>query len=266
MTDRNDSVPNLPLLRAYDLSFRYGRGRWIFRRLNLTLARGEILAVLGPNARGKTTLLKTLSGLQTPVEGDLTCAEVGYVPQSHTPAFGLTVLDMVVMGRARHIRAHRMPDKRNLAVATTCLERIGIAELADRDYHALSGGQRQMVLIARALASDCSVLILDEPASALDLRNQARVLNCLRTLADEGMGIIMTTHHPDHALQIAERSLLFIGPDELAVGPTTDLLCEVALTELYGLGIALSDLPVGGGYRRVTVPDFGPSLHAAAPR
>ncbi|AGF72308.1 ABC transporter ATP-binding protein [Corynebacterium halotolerans] len=261
MTDRNDTAHPRPLLEADGLSFRYGRGRWIFRDLNLSLVPGEILAVLGPNARGKTTLLKTLSGLQEPVEGTVTSTEVGYVPQSHAPAFGLSVLDMVVMGRARHIRAHRMPGKQDRATARSALERIGIADLADHNYHALSGGQRQMVLIARALASECSVLVLDEPASALDLRNQARVLTCLRALADEGMGIVMTTHHPDHALQIAERSLLFVGPEELAVGTTTGLLREETLSELYGLGIALSDLRVGENHRRVIVPDFGPSLH-----
>lgn len=257
MTDH----PREILLETRGLSYRYGRGRWLFRGLDLQLPAGEILAVLAPNARGKTTLLKTLAGLHRPVEGEVIGRDVGYVPQSHAPAFGLSVLDMVVMGRARHIRATRAPGRQDRVLALEALERIGVADLADRDYNALSGGQRQMVLIARALVSDCRVMTLDEPASALDLKNQARLLNCLRTLADQGMGIVMTTHHPDHALQIAERSLLFTSAEDSSVGPTRDQLSEKILSDLYGLDIALATTEVSGNKRRVIVPDFGPSIH-----
>lgn len=253
----------VPLLETRGLSFRYGKGRWLFRGLDLRLHAGEVLAVLAPNARGKTTMLKTLAGLHRPVEGEVLGDAVGYVPQSHTPAFGLSVLDMVVMGRARHIRAHRAPGRSDRTKAREALDRIGIADLADRDFTALSGGQRQLVLIARALVSDCQVMTLDEPASALDLRNQSLLLNCLRSLADEGMGIVMTTHHPDHALQVAERSLLFTGPEDMSVGPTGEQLCSETLSGLYGLEIALTDARVAGHDRRVIVPDFGPSRHRA---
>lgn len=204
-------------------------------------------------------MLKALAGIHQPVSGEVRGDMVGYVPQSHAPAFGLSVLDMVVMGRARHIKATRAPGKPDRAKAREALERIGISDLAGQDYNSLSGGQRQMVLIARALVSDCRVMVLDEPASALDLRNQARLLSCLRSLADEGMGIVMTTHHPDHALQIAERCLLFSDAENLSLGRTGKQLCESTLSRLYGLDIALADAPVGQHLRRVIVPDFGPS-------
>lgn len=247
------------MLEAHDISFRYGRGRpWIFRDVSFRVDRGEVFAILGPNARGKTTLLKCLAGLHEPGSGRVTAdGGVGYVPQTHQSVFSFDVLDVVLMGRARQVRLYSSPTASDTEAARAALERVGIAHLAARDYGALSGGERQMVLIARALVSGCDALVLDEPASALDLRNQAQILSVLRSLADEGMAVVMTTHHPDHALHIAERSMLMVDGDDRRVGDSRDLLSGDQLTTMYGVGIVTADVATPSAVRRLTVPDFG---------
>lgn len=247
------------MLEADRISFRYGRTRpWIFREVTVGVDTGEVLAILGPNARGKTTLLKCLAGLHDPDSGSVAAeGGVGFVPQTHQSVFSFEVLDVVLMGRARHVKLYSSPSSGDRRAAVEALDRVGIPHLARRDYGALSGGERQMVLIARALVSGCSTLILDEPASALDLRNQARVLSVLRSLADDGMAVVMTTHHPDHALHIAERSMLMVDSDDRRIGLTRELLSGDLLTAMYGVGIVTADVATPSAVRRLTVPDFG---------
>lgn len=249
------------LLQAQGLGFRYSRLRpWLFRGLGFSMERGEILSILGPNARGKTTLLKCLSGLLQPVEGTLTAGPaIGYVPQDHGAGPDFTVQDMVLMGRTRHLRAYQVPRAEDREAADAAMERVGAADWAHRHYSELSGGQRQLVLIARALASGSELLVLDEPASALDLRNQSRVLTVLDSLAAEGMGVIMTTHHPDHALHVSRNALLFVGAHDTRWGPVEDLLTGPALSDVYGLPICTPTVDTVSGNRTIAVPDFGPS-------
>ncbi|MEU4311304.1 ABC transporter ATP-binding protein [Nocardia sp. NPDC024068] len=247
------------MLEARSLSFRYSaKGPWIFRDVSVRAAAGEVLAVLGPNARGKTTMLKCLAGIHRPVSGSVQIAgRVGYVPQSHSVVFAFSVLDIVLMGRARTVKMYSTPSAADRAAAREALRRVGAAHLAEREYTGLSGGERQLVLIARALVSDCDTIVLDEPASALDLRNQARVLIVLRALADEGMAVVMTTHHPDHALHVAERSMLMVDADDQRVGPTRELLTDALLSRMYGVPIVTAEVETPSAVRRLTVPDFG---------
>lgn len=247
------------MLEADAISFRYGRTRpWIFRDVTVSVASGEVMAVLGPNARGKTTLLKCLAGLHQPDSGTVTAeGGVGYVPQTHQSVFSFDVLDVVLMGRARKVKLYSSPTTVDRDASLAALERVGVGHLAHRDFGALSGGERQMVLIARALVSGCDTLVLDEPASALDLANQARILSVLRSLADEGMAVVMTTHHPDHALHIAERSMLMIDGDHRRIGLTRELLSGDLLTAMYGVQIVTADVDTPSAVRRLTVPDFG---------
>ncbi|MGW0045525.1 ABC transporter ATP-binding protein [Rhodococcus sp. NPDC003348] len=247
------------MLDARSISFRYSPRRpWIFRDVSVSVRAGEVLAVLGPNARGKTTMLKCLAGLHEPVSGEVVITgPVGYVPQSHSVVFSFSVLDIVLMGRARKVRIYSAPTAADRQAAEQALVRVGAQHLAGRDYTGLSGGERQLVLIARALVSECDTIVLDEPASALDLRNQARVLTVLRTLADEGMSVVMTTHHPDHALHIAERSMLMVSGDDQRVGATRELLTGDLLSEMYGVPIVTADVDTPSATRRLTVPDFG---------
>ncbi|NLE81182.1 MAG: ABC transporter ATP-binding protein [Rhodococcus sp.] len=255
------------LLEVENVGFRYNaRAPWLFKDLSFTLKSGDILPILGPNARGKTTLLKNLAGMLEPAHGRIVAhAPIGYVPQDHGALTSYLVKDMVLMGRTRMLRAFQVPGRDDRRAATEAMERVGVADWADREYSRLSGGQRQLVLIARAVASQSRILILDEPASALDLRNQSKVLDVLRQLAGDGLAIIMTTHHPDHALHVSRNSLLFVSGEETRWGPTESLLSASMLSEVYGLPISVHGVETRSGMRQVAVPDFGPSLRTTVP-
>lgn len=248
-----------PLLWVDQLGFRYGsRAPWLFRDLTFSVKAGEILSVLGPNARGKTTLLKNLAGILQPVIGKATAnVPTSYVPQGHGAMTSYRVEDMVLMGRTHLLGAFRSPGDVDRSAAAAAMERVGIAHLVGRSYSALSGGQRQLVLIARAVASESRLLILDEPASALDLQNQARVLRVLGELADQGMALIMTTHHPDHALHCSRNTLLLFGEHEAEWGTTKSLLTSNRLSTVYRLPIDIHDLATPSGVRQIAVPDLG---------
>ncbi|WP_259305313.1 ABC transporter ATP-binding protein [Streptomyces koyangensis] len=242
-----------PLVEARGLGHRYTKDRWIFRGVDVAARPGRVLGVLGPNGRGKSTLLRLLAGLARPTEGTVTAhAPVAYVPQSHASPFTYSVTDMVLMGRSRHLKAYATPGRRDRELAETALDRVGIAHMAHRSYAELSGGEQQMTLIARALAAECRLMVLDEPVSALDLRNQARVLTLLQELAADGLGIVLTTHHPDDAV-------LVLGPDDVRTGPAAALLDAAALGELYGLPVTTAEVAGPRGPRTTVVPDLGPA-------
>ncbi|MEV6161381.1 ABC transporter ATP-binding protein [Streptomyces sp. NPDC052052] len=254
------------MIRAQGLGHHYTPGRWVFRGVDVVAEEGRVLAVLGPNGRGKSTLLRILAGLLTPTEGEVTVTSpVAYVPQSHSSAFGYSVADMVLMGRSRHLKAYATPGRRDRELAAEALERVGIAHMADRSYAELSGGEQQMTLIARALAAQCRVMVLDEPVSALDLHNQARVLTLLQELAASGLGIVLTTHHPDHALHLADDAVLVLGPDDVRTGPAAGLLNAEALGELYGIPVATALVEGPRGPRLMVVPDLGPTRNSLTP-
>lgn len=246
------------MLELDGVGFAFEPRRWLFRGVSLSLRAGEVTAVLGPNGRGKTTLLRCAAGLLRPLEGTVRRAgAVAYVPQTHAAGFGYQVREMVLMGRARHIRAYATPSRGDRVAAEAALRRVGLHHLAERPFPQLSGGERQLVLIARALASESRVLILDEPASALDLANQGRVLSLLRELAAEGMGILLTTHHPDHALHLADQAVLMVTADDVRVGPAGRMLADEALGELYGVPVRTVCFDDDGTPRRVLVTRYG---------
>lgn len=241
------------------VGFAYTPGKWVFREVSLNVPAGSVVAVLGPNGRGKTTLLRCAAGLLRLREGSVRRDRpVGFVPQAHGTAFGYRVADMVLMGRARHIRAYASPGPRDRVAAAQAMERVGVLELAQRSFSELSGGEQQLVLIARAVASGSGVLVLDEPAAALDLRNQGRVLALLRELADDGLAVLLTTHHPGQALDIADGAVLMMGPDRVLVGPAGELLTEAALTELYDVEVRTIGYEEDGVHRQILVTRYGP--------
>lgn len=193
----------------------------------------------GANGRGKTTLLHTLLGFLLPLAGTVQReGGMGFVPQLFTPPFSYSVLDMVLMGRAGRIALFSLPTAHDIAAAHRALEMLGIATLADYNFSKLSGGQRQLVLIARALASECQTLILDEPTAALDLHNQAQVVQLLTQLArEQGLCIVLTTHDPSHALAIAQRALLLMADKQYLYGHRDTVVTEENLTRLYGIPV-----------------------------
>lgn len=250
------------MLELDGLGFAYRPGRWVFRDVGLVLPAGTVTAVLGPNGVGKTTLLRCAAGLLDAQEGSVQRnGPTSFVPQAHDTTFGYRVLDMVLMGRARHVGTFSVPGRADRFAASAALARVGLSDLADRPFPTLSGGERQLVLVARALASGSEVLILDEPASMLDLRNQGEVLTMLRDLADDGMAILLSTHHPDHALYAAHQAVLMSGPGDLRVGDAGALLTDHALSVLYRVPVRTVTYDADGVTRRVVATSYdGPLL------
>lgn len=221
--------------------------RTVGRGLDVALSTGEVLALLGPNGGGKTTLLKTLLGLLKPKAGEVWLGDkpldnysirerarvVAYVPQVHISTFAFTVETVVLMGRTAHGSLFTRPSGQDRAVAHAALERFGIAALASRPYTMISGGERQLVLLARALAQEPQFIVLDEPTASLDFGNQGKVMREVRALAKSGHGVLFTTHDPNHALRAADRAYLLREGTRIADGPVATVLNREQLEALY---------------------------------
>jgi iron complex transport system ATP-binding protein len=236
------------------------RDRVVGRGLDVGLQQGEVLALLGPNGSGKTTLLKTLLGILPPLAGaalidDKPIASyaapqrarrIAYVPQSHVPTFGFTVETVVLMGRTAHGSLFGAPSAADRLVAGRALERLGIAALKERPYTMISGGERQLVLLARALAQEPQFIVLDEPTASLDFGNQGKVMREIRTLAAGGHGVLFTTHDPNHALRAADRAFLIRRGLRVAEGRVREVLTRARLEDLYGTPVeTLTDEATG---------------------
>jgi iron complex transport system ATP-binding protein len=233
-------------LAGHDLTIGYS-DRVVGRGLDVALAQGEVLALLGPNGGGKTTLLKTLLGILKPRAGAVaiggrSLAEISirerarliaYVPQVHTPTFAFTAESVVLMGRTAHGSLFSRPSAHDRKVAARALEQFGIAHLAPRPYTMISGGERQLVLLARALAQEPQFVVLDEPTASLDFGNQGKVMREMRALAAAGHGILFTTHDPNHALRAADRAYLLRAGERIAEGPVGAVLTRERLEDLY---------------------------------
>jgi len=232
--------------------------RWLFRRLSIDVPEGGIAAVLGPNGRGKTTLLRAVCGTLALKEGAVGASDpVGYVPQAHA-AVAYSALDMVLLGRSRRLGRFAAPGRADIAAAEASLDEVGLGDIGGQRYDRLSGGQRQLVLLARALASECRVLVLDEPASALDLANQGVVLRLIRRLAAERrLAVLFTTHDPDHALAVADHALLLLEDARHAFGPIDETLSEANLSRLYGIDVRRLTFADGEGGAETVVPLHG---------
>ena len=239
-----------------DLAFAYRPEEWVLRSCSAGVRSGSVLAILGPNGRGKSTLLKLLLGVLKPQEGQVVMrGHAAFVPQLFDVAFGYSVLNMVLMGRARHVGLFSQPSARDETAALVALDRFGIADLARRPFHDLSGGQRQMVVLARALVAEAGILLLDEPTSALDLHNQALVLGWMARLArSDGLTVIFTTHHPHHALAVADDALLMLGPERFVHGPADAVLTEANLQALYGVEMRRVSFEYAGRNVETLVP------------
>ncbi|MGE5088515.1 MAG: ABC transporter ATP-binding protein [Candidatus Levyibacteriota bacterium] len=251
------------MLAARDLAFGFPSRR-VGEAVSFVLERGETLALLGGNGAGKTTLLRTLMGLLPPLAGRVEldgavvsamppaarAARIAYVPQQHLPAYGFCVADLVVMGRASRLPLFARPGRADRELAQEALEALGIAPLARRPVTELSGGERQLVLIARALAQQADIVILDEPTASLDFGHRVRVLRELDRLRGQGFTIVFSTHEPDHALMHADRALLLHGGRPLALDTVARALTVDNIERLYQTRVQVLD----AGGRRVCVP------------
>lgn len=250
-----------------DLSFSYGTRRCagsehgsgpydVLRHVSFDLPDGALTCVLGPNGAGKSTLFRCMLCLEDDYTGavevngrDLRslpvrerAREVAFIPQSHDAVYDYSVLDMVLMSAAPEVGAFGAPGAAQVDRAWEALERVGIARLAHRPATQISGGEQQLVLIARALAQHARTIIMDEPTSALDYGNTMRVLGCVRQLAREGLCIVQSTHQPDQAFLFADAVLALDRGRVRAFGAPKDVVTEGLIEDLYGVDVTICSL------------------------
>ena len=253
-------------LSVQHLCFSYGK-QTILRDVSFAVQPGELLAVLGANGAGKSTLFRCVLGALPNYSGVISINDtdlrrmsarelakhIAYIPQSHRPTSGYTVLDTALMGLSRQIGTFSQPKGEHTALALSALSRLGIADLADRDFSHLSGGEQQLVLIARAITQQAKIFLMDEPTSSLDYGNQFRVLQQIKELTKQGYTVLISTHNPQHALYFADRVLALNSGTVAAFGTVREVLTPELLQELYRVEVEFADTPSGA----VIVPHEG---------
>lgn len=257
----NDS--GRPIVKAEHLRFGYTPGIPVLIDVSFEVHAGEVLMILGANGCGKSTLLRTLLGENKhhggrvtlggsdigslkPVE---TARRVAMVFQEHTAPFPFTVMEVVTMGRAPYLPAYGAPTRKDTAICEEALEVVGLSHLRGEAYTLLSGGERQLVLIARALAQQTDLIMMDEPTSHLDYRNAAIVIKTANRLAgDQNKAVIIITHMPDHAFYYPTKAALMRGGRFFAYGPSREVLTDANLSQVYNMEIRVlhSQDPIGG--------------------
>lgn len=243
-----------------DLHFAYAKGgRQILDGISFAIPKGEIVALLGANGCGKSTLIRLMLGFLRADSGSVLLdgknirqmgtrelsKQIAYVPQTHKTVFPYSVKDVVLMGRIPHKTFFFTYSNEDLEIAENAMERLSIMHLANRPYTEISGGERQLAIIARALTQGAQTLILDEPASGLDYGNQIRLLEEIVKLADEGYTFIKSTHSPEHALWIADRVLMMKNGRIFADGTSEQVITGANLNELYRIAIEVETLENG---------------------
>lgn len=238
------------MLQARRLAIGYPSRR-VAEGIDLAVGRGEVLCLLGPNGAGKTTLFKTLLGLIPALDGEVEidgkpvvslsrqalARAVAYVPQAQVMEFAYTVLDLVLMGRTAHLGPFAAPSTVDYNRARAALDELGILDLADREANRISGGQRQLCLVARALAQDAPLLVMDEPTASLDLGNRFLVLDRVRTLRERGFGVVFSTHDPDQARELATRVAVIADGRLAAYGTSDETITGPVLSSVYGVPV-----------------------------
>lgn len=245
------------MLEARNIGLRLG-DRWLWRELSMSIEPGQIVGILGRNGTGKTTLLRALTGARPIAEGTIEAVRpIGYVPQMTELSFPFTAREVVTMGRVRHLRLFDRLSAADERVIDRAIEQTGIRAFEDREFPLLSGGERQLTLVARALAAEARLLLLDEPMASLDLDNQHRLMTLMSRLArDEKLGLLFVTHNPDHVFAVSDKVLLLRENAPALFGDVSTVLTEQALTDLYGLQVHLFELQQDSKRTRHAVPLF----------
>lgn len=248
--------------------FFYQKDTPIFSNINFSVGSGEILAILGPNGAGKTTMLRCITGMlkwkggQSLLDGESIqrmsprqlWSSMAYVPQAKAASSAYTAFETVLLGRSSRLNAFSTPRQEDLLKAKEVMELLGIAHLMDKKCSAISGGELQMVLIAKALASEPKVLILDEPESNLDFKNQLVVLDAMTKLAQQGMTCIFNTHYPAHALQRADKSLILSRGGDYVFGNTAKVVTEENIRKAFGVNAVIGQVETPGNILQNVIP------------
>jgi iron complex transport system ATP-binding protein len=245
----------LEVIRISGLSFSYGL-EFSLKDISLSIESGEVVSLLGPNGSGKTTLLKCINAL-LPSKDKTVFIEgkdvlkysrtelarvIGYVPQSHNPSFPFTVIDVVLMGRVSHLDLFQQPSKSDIQKADESINLVGLSHLRDRIYTQISGGERQLALIARALAQEPKILILDEPTAHLDFKNQITTLNVVKKLAkDSNIAVVMSLHEPNHALLFSDNVALMSKGSITSFGNSKKVVTKDNIEKIYGIDVDAVD-------------------------
>ena len=247
-------------LEVKNLTFSYEKYA-VLHELSFAIQKGTLTVVLGANGAGKSTLFRCLLGFLKPQAGEIllsgkplpaytrreTAAKIAYIPQTSEPTFNYTVLDTVLMGTTGTMNVLQRPGTREREAALQSLRQLGIEALAERGISQISGGERQLTLIARALVQNAEILIMDEPTANLDYGNQQRVLKQIRGLTGRGYTVLLSTHNPEHALRYAHRVLALQDGRVLAEGPTESVLTPELILRLYGVQATIAAMQTPSG-------------------
>lgn len=243
------------MLEVNELSFSYGERR-ILNHVSLKAESGELVSVLGGNGVGKSTLFRCILGILSAYSGTVTvdgqdtrtlsvreiARKIAYIPQMSASAFNYSVQDIVLMGTTAGLPALRSPGQEEMQRAEEAMERMGISDLRQRCFHHLSGGERQLTVIARALAQQANILLLDEPCSALDFGNRFRILSEARSLANDGYLVIQSTHDPERAYLFSDRIVAIRGGTVFAQGTPEEVITAENIRKLYGVSTKQSSI------------------------
>lgn len=257
-------------LEVRDVTCGWELGRPVQRFVNFTVTSGEICCVLGPNGCGKSTLFKTALGIIPRQAGAVLidgqdiakwspkkmAAVMAYVSQGHTPPFPYPAREVVLLGRTRKLGVSQ-PSAADYEIADNALNDMGIYHLRNKPYTDISGGELQLVMIARALAQEPQMLVLDEPTAALDYGNAVRVIKRIRELAERGFAVVMTTHSPDHAFMCGSNVVLLQKERPMKFGRAQDVITERNMRDAYGVGVRIVEfIAPNNGVMRLCAPTF----------
>ena len=248
-----------------DAEFSYNGSGHIFKDVNLSLENGDVMCILGPNGTGKSTLIKCMNGLLKLNSGKIFLDNqniysmkkndlakiIGYIPQSHNSVFAFSVFDVVLMGRAPHLSLTSVPGEKDYKIAKDSLKSLGILHLRDKSFIEISGGERQMVLLARVLAQQPKILLLDEPTSHLDFGNQIRTLDVINDLSKRGLSVIMTSHFPDHAFLSSNKVAIMNRGTIMDIGTPESVITEDNMRSAYGIDVKILEVDE---HRKACIP------------
>ncbi len=255
------------MLQADQIVCGYGKNI-VLDKLSFRVEEGKVLCILGANGIGKTTLFKSILGHIRLIGGTISvhqrniatlsykekAKEIAYVPQAHIPAFPFQVIDVVAMGRTAHLSVISSPSGKDLRIADEALKLLNIYELRDKAYTQISGGERQLVLIARALTQETKLIIMDEPTANLDFGNQTRIIEQMNHLAKQGHSILYTTHDPEHAFLCSNQVMAIRGKGDVLVGDAKEIITNELLSEIYHVNALVKEVELPERTIRVCIP------------